>query len=176
MDIRKELLKEHSRAQSDRITRWIGAHPERFAMLMELFMEDEYRVVQRAAWVVSLVAEQQSRLLVPYLDRMVARMETPGVPIAVRRNVVRLLQHITVPPALQGAVMNSCFAFLADSQETVAVRCFSMTVLANLAREYPDITPEISLIIYDQLEHSPTAGFRSRARKVLQQLEKIRQQ
>ncbi|MDR6567657.1 hypothetical protein [Chitinophaga ginsengisegetis] len=171
MDLRAEILSEHSRAQSLRIAAWIGPHPERFAALIHLFLHDEYRVVQRAAWIVSFVAERHPELLLPHLPAMVARMEETGMPVAVRRNVLRVLQYLRIPESLQGPVMNSCFAFLEDPLETVAVKAFSMTILANLAKDYPDIKNEIRLLIAAELENNPTPGIRSRARRVLKEIQ-----
>lgn len=172
MDIRAELLKEHSRAQADRVAQWIGNDPERLAQLVDLFLHDEYRVVQRAARVVSLIADEHFELIQPHLPALVRRMNEPGVPVAVKRNVVRMLQFVDVPEDVQGDVMNTCFELVADPQETIAVRAFSMTVLANLAKQYPDIKPELKAIIEDALEHDPSPGFRNRAGKVLKSLSK----
>ena len=172
MDIRAELLKEHSRAQADRVARWIGNDPERLAQLVGLFLHDEYRIVQRAARVVSLIADEHFELIKPHLPSLVRRMNEPGVPVAVKRNVVRMLQFVDVPEDVQGDVMNTCFELVADPQETIAVRAFSMTVLANLAKQYPDIKPELKAIIEDALEHDPSPGFRNRAGKVLKSLSK----
>lgn len=171
MDLRTEILAEHSRTQSLRIAAWIGHHPERFASLMQLFLGDDYRVVQRAAWVVSFVAERYPSLLTPHLPAMVASMEQEGLPVAVKRNVLRVLQYVPVPESLHGPVMNSCFAFLEDPLETVAVKAFSMTVLAQLAKAYPDIKNEIRLLIEAELENNPTPGIRSRARKALKEIQ-----
>jgi hypothetical protein len=167
MNIREEILKEHSKAQTDKITAWVGADKKRFKELIQLFLHDEYRVVQRAAWVVGTIGERHPELIIPYIETMVNRMHDEGVHVAVKRNVVRALQYITIPESLHGMVMNTCFDFLADPKETVAVRCFSMTVLANLSKTYPEIKQELRAIIEDQLEHEPTAGFRARAKKIL---------
>jgi len=171
MDLRTEILAEHSRAQSLRIAAWIGHNPVRFDSLMQLFLGDDYRVVQRAAWVVSFVAERYPALLTPHLPAMVASMEQHGLPVAVKRNVLRVLQYVPVPEPLHGPVMNSCFAFLEDPLEAVAVKAFSMTVLAQLAKAYPDIKNEIRLLIEAELENNPTPGIRSRARKVLKEIQ-----
>jgi hypothetical protein len=167
MDLRSEILKEHSKAQSLKIAKWIGGDAKRFKQLMDLFLHDEYRVVQRSAWIVSAVGEKHPELLRPHLAAMVKRMTDPEVHVAVKRNVVRVLQFIPIPVKLHGSVMNTCFALLADPKETVAVHCFSMTVLANLAEKYPGIKQELSSIIEEQLQHQPTPGFRARARKLL---------
>ncbi|PZF72081.1 hypothetical protein [Taibaiella soli] len=167
MDLRTAILEEHSKEQSTLIANYIGSNKRRFEKLIELFLEDEYRVVQRVAWVISLVAEKYPKLIEPYLSLFAERMQEPELPVAVRRNVVRMLQHVPIPESLEGPVMFACFEFLADPKETVAVRCFSMTVLGNLACKYPEIRQELVSIIEDQLEQGATAGFRARARMVL---------
>ncbi|PUZ23196.1 hypothetical protein DCC81_22635 [Chitinophaga parva] len=168
--LRDRILNAGGKPDMASIATWIGHSAPRFAQLMECFLHDEYRVVQRAAWIISLVADEQPSLLQPHLPAMVARMQEAGLPVAVKRNVVRVLQVLHIPEDLQGAVMEQCFIFLADPQETVAVRAFSMTVLANLAKEYPEIKGEIVMLIEDALEQEPTPGIVSRAKKVLKLL------
>ena len=171
MDIRSQLLSEGSKENALKVTHWIGNDPVRFRSLINLFLHDEYRVVQRAAWVMSIVAEKQPALIKPHLKAMVDRMGDAGIPVAVKRNVVRVLQHIPVPEKLQGPVMDYCFRFLEDPLETVAVKAFSMTVLANLAQQFPDIKNEIILLIEDQMREGALPGFKSRAKKTLKQLQ-----
>ena len=68
-------------------------------------------------------------------------------------------------------MINTCFKFLESSTEALAVKVFSMTVLSNFAKQYPEIVPEIKIVIEDQLLHQ-SAGFKSRAKKVLKDLDK----
>ncbi|MBK7883084.1 MAG: hypothetical protein IPJ81_04200 [Chitinophagaceae bacterium] len=49
-NLRQEILKEHSKAQCIKIVQWVGQFQQRFDELFTLFLNDEYRVVQRAAW------------------------------------------------------------------------------------------------------------------------------
>jgi hypothetical protein len=166
MDLRSEILKEHSKKQAMKIADWIGNDARKFALLVNLFLKDEYRVVQRAAWIVSIVADNHSELIVPHLATMMKRMQQQGLPIAVRRNVVRVLQNVNIPEKLHGAVMDACFGFLSDPKETIAVRCFSMTVLANMAKNYPEIKGELQTVIENVLQHKTSAGLRARAKNV----------
>ncbi len=53
MNLREEILKEHSKAQCNKIVQWIGDSQKRFDELFNLFLNDEYRVTQRAAWPLS---------------------------------------------------------------------------------------------------------------------------
>lgn len=171
MDLRTEILREHSRRQALRIVDWIGMDEERFKQLLHLFLHDEYRVVQRSAYPLSIVAERHPALAEKNLHLLVARLYNAGTHVAVRRNVVRILQFVSTPEDLQAAVMDRCFQYLSDTREAIAVRCFSMTVLANLAKQHPEIKLEVEWAIQRTLEN-PSAGMRARARKVLQELKK----
>lgn len=167
MNLRTEILKENSKANSIRITSWIGDDRKKFDQLVQLFLNDEYRVVQRAAGMISRIAEQHPNLLQPYLTQLIKKANETNIPVAVKRNVVRLMQFIDIPTDVQGDTMELCFKLLSDPAETVAVHCFSMSVLFNLSKIYPDIKPELKIVIEEHMQHPVTAGFLSRAKKVL---------
>lgn len=169
MNLEEHILKEHSKHNTVRIARWIGGDKKRFKQLMDLFLKGEYRVTQRSAWIVSHCADEHPALILPYLNKMIDRMMNPDVHVAVKRNVVRLLQNIEVPPGLVGKVATICFELLASQKEPVAVKCFSMTVLANIAKQEPDLRNEIRLMIEQQMPWG-TGGFQSRGRKILREL------
>ena len=82
------------------------------------------------------------------------------------RNAVRVLQELTIPQKFQGEVMDACFHFLEEPETPVAIKAFSLTTLFNLSTLYPEIKPELALIIEERGPHE-TAAFRSRARKIL---------
>ena len=169
MNLEAEILKEHSKRQSLKIARWVGNDPKRFAELMNLFLRGEYRVTQRSAWIISHCAENHQNLITPWLSAMVKKMQEPGVHDAVKRNVVRILQDIDIPPPLLGRVVSLLFNYLTDVEVPIAVKVFSMTVLANVAKRKPDLRHELRITI-EQLFPYSGAGFCSRARKILKQL------
>ena len=170
MDIETELLKEHSRRTADRIAEWIGSDARRFRKLMELFLEGEKIVTQRAAMAVGICTERHPALAGPYIGRMLGRMEQPGVHVAVRRTVVRMLQHVEIPAGLLGRVATLCFNYLASPGSPVAVRVFSMTVLARIAAKEPDLRRELRLVI-EQGRPYGSKGYCSRAARILKDLE-----
>lgn len=166
MNLRDEILAEHSKRQTKKITDWVGDDPERFAELMRLFLGDVYRITQRAGWPLSNCVEKYPDLIKPYFAKLLKQLERDDVHNAVRRNVVRILQFVEIPKRLEGRVFDVCYGLLDDPSETVAVRCFSLTVAANLAKDSPELLDELRLVAtkYPQVA---TAGFRSRARRVL---------
>lgn len=167
MNLREQLLTENSKENIELVASWIGNNEERFQQLMDLFLFDKYRVVQRSAHALGKVGEKHPEMILPYIDAMLKRMSEPDIHVAVKRNVVRVLQYIDIPEKHHGDVMNLCFDLLADAKEAIAVRVFSMTVLDNLSKQYPEIKQELHAIVEDQLEQGCTAAFKARAKTIL---------
>jgi hypothetical protein len=65
--------------------------------------------------------------------------------------------------------MNKCFELISSEDIPVAVKVFSMTILYNLSIEYPEIIPELRLLLEDRWEKE-TVAFRSRAGKIMARL------
>lgn len=169
MDLLKLLRAEHSKKQTDRIVDYVGADKDRFALLMKLFLQGEYRITQRAAWPLSYCVRYHPELISPYFTRLLDNLARQDIHVAVIRNTVRLLQDVTIPKRYHGRVMTACFNFVQAPETPIAVKAFSLSILANLSADYPEIRSELKLIIEEQWEHA-TAAFRSRARKILKSM------
>jgi len=168
MNLREEILKEHSKAQRDKIIEWVGDAQQRFDDLFRLFLKDENRVSQRASWPVSYCVEAHPEFMQHHLKELLQNLERPNLHDAIKRNTIRLLQEIPIPEKYHGQVMNICFGYVENPTEAVAIKAFSLTVLGNLAIQYPEIIPEIKFLIEDQLPHQ-TAAFKSRAKRLMKQ-------
>lgn len=166
MNLRDEILAEHSKLQTKRITDWVGDDPERFAELMGLFLGDVYRITQRAGWPLSNCIEKHPELIKPYFAKLLKQLELNDVHVAVRRNVVRLLQFVEIPKRYRGKIFEACYNLFADPAQPVAVRCFSMSVAANIAQDQPQLMDELRLVA-TQHPQVATAGIRARMRRVL---------
>lgn len=171
LNLRAEILREYSKPQALKIANYIGDDNERFSELITLFLEDEYRVTQRAAWIVSHCSDQHPQLLHPYLEKIIANLGG-DIAIAVKRNTVRILQFVDIPEKLMGTLANYCFKYLTDAKEPIAVKVFSMTILANIAKKFPEMKDELRMAIEDQMPYG-SSGFLSRGRKVLKALDKL---
>lgn len=169
MNLVETIAKDHSKAQCDRIVRYVGNDPSRFKDLVHVFLTGPYRITQRAGWPLTYCAERHPHLMEPHLRNILRNLKRPGIHDAVKRNTVRMLQFISIPRSLQGQVAEICFEFFQNAREPVAVRVFSMSVLARIAQVQPELKNELKLMIEDQLPYG-SAGFIARARKVLKLL------
>jgi hypothetical protein len=173
MNIREALLedKTQNRTKALSIARYACSSPQHFGELMACFTDTEYRLAQRAAWSVSWAARQEPAMVKPYIKTLVDQLERTDVHPAVIRNSVRVLQGIDIPQNLHGKLMHACFRFVENPTAPGAIKAFSLTILYNLSLVYPDIQPELALLIRERWD-TETPAFRVRARQVLQNLEK----
>src|SRR6185369_5142996 len=137
MGLKERILAEHSKANCDRITKWVGDSQTRFDELFNLFLGDDNKVSQWAAWPVSYAVIAHPGLIKKHLATLIKNLEKPGLHDSVKRNSVRLLQHISIPERLRGGLMDTCFRYISAPDEAVAIKAFSLTILENLAKQYP---------------------------------------
>jgi hypothetical protein len=129
--------------------------------------------LQISANVLSFVTDEHPEHIERNIDAILNRLYDKNTHVAVKRNVVRILQSVQIPKRLDAKVINFSMEYLSDLNETVAVRCFSMNVLVNMSEKYPEIKKELKAVIENRLK-DPTGGLKVRARAVLKELEKVR--
>ena len=166
MTLREQLLKEHSKTNCDKIVRWIGNDQLRFDELFRLFVSDEYRVVQHAAWPLSYTVIAHPQLIKKHFSKLINNLDKPGIHNAVKRNTLRFLQEVEIPKTFHGKLMDACFRYISMPGEAIAVKAFALTVLEKLSLTYPEIIPEIKLLIAENYDRE-TPAFRSRAKQFL---------
>ena len=169
MNLRETILERHSKAQCDKIVKYIGNNKERFAELMDLFFKGENIITQRAAWPMSYCVKNHPKLIEPYYKKLLNNLEKPRLHDSIPRNTIRLLQYVTIPEKYHGQVMTICFNYIQSNETPVAIKAFSITVLQNLAKQYPDILHELKTVIEERWEHE-TVAFKSRAKKIFKSM------
>lgn len=146
---------------------------DRFEELFKLFYTSTGMVRHQSAWALSYCAERFPDWITPHIGKLIHLVETTREPAGIRRSVMRMLQFATIPKRFHGRAVNACFALLTDPREAVAIKVFAMTVCANIAEQNNEIARELKLVLEDQMPYG-TAGFVSRAHKILRKLEPLR--
>lgn len=170
MDLKDEILKEHSKQNAARLANDIGDDPEKFAALMTLFLGKEYRVTQRAAWTVSHCADQHPQHIRPNIKPILMNLKTL-VNVAVIRNMVRLLQYVDIPDDLLG-LSTDVFFDLLSSDMPVAIKVHAISNLYKICEKEPSLKNELKVMIEDQMPYQ-SAAFKSKGGKILKKLKSI---
>ncbi len=172
MNIRTQLLVAHSKQNATYISNYIGNDNAKFSELMKLFLSNEYRVTQRAAYSLGISIDNFPTLIDPYIEVLIHNLDVDNLHVAVLRNTLRILQNIEIPIALEGKITNKCFDYLTSKDEPKAVKVFAMTIIANMAIKYPDLKNELKIIVEGLMEFG-SPGILSRGKRTLLALEKI---
>src|SRR5574337_441811 len=101
MDIKQEIVREHSKTQTLRIVKYVGSNKKRFELLLNLFLGDSPLLSQRAGWPLSYCVEANPQLAISFLDRLIANLDRRGLHNASKRNTLRLLQYVDIPTKFQ---------------------------------------------------------------------------
>lgn len=166
MDIKTALEEKHSKAQMVRIRDYIGDDTARFDELIQLFLHSEYRITQRASWAMMHCADAYPELITPYLAIFFKNLRQEGLHDSIKRNTLRVLQDVDLPEHIMGEAADICFEYLANPQESVAIRAHSMSVLWNICKKEPDLANELKLVIEEFMPYG-SAGFKSKGAKIL---------
>ncbi|OGX88232.1 hypothetical protein BEN47_09075 [Hymenobacter lapidarius] len=175
MNLRAELLREHSARQTRRLTEYACAHPKYFAELLRVFWYGTPRERQLAADVLGMAGQQRPAWLVPHLAGLLAAAQpdqTEQHP-AVRRSVVRVLQFVAVPEEWQALTYDLCLGLLVAPTELVAIRGYALSAATRLAGAYPELATELLAAIESVLSTATSAALHSRAAREMPKLRSV---
>lgn len=159
------LHAERSKEHIGRIGQWVAQSPERVAALIALFTGQPPRLAELAAWVVGDLGVQQPELFAPWVPRLIAFIEQPGLHNSLYRNALRVLQSLDIPPDLQGQCADVCFRLFDSPQEAIAVRVFAGYTLINICKAEPDLWPELLIRAEEYAVHG-SPGMKACYKKV----------
>lgn len=166
MNIKEEILKKYGKAQCLQIVDWVGNNQKRFDELFLLFNSEEYYVAKQSSWPLSHCVHANPTFIEKHFDNLVKILHKESTHYSVKCNCMRLLQFVNIPEEYHGDLMICCFEIIQNVQEKPALKTYALTVLNNLSHHYPEIKPELILIIEEQMPYE-SAAFKSRAKKIL---------
>ncbi len=166
------IIQENSKNHIDRVADYIGASPERFAVLVEVICENAPKYAQKATWVMEHCCDRFPFLVDPHIDQLLNQTQIDGHQ-GVRRGILRSLENRPMNEDQTGVALEIAFNFLASAEENVAIKVYSMGMIFNLTNEYPELRQELKLHIESQLPFQ-SAAFKSKAARVVAALKKIR--
>lgn len=158
----------HNKSLKDQMVNWVGDRQDKFDLLFEVMFTREYRLVQRAAWPVSYIVQKHPELIRKHFPIVCHALNEKFLPDAVKRNLLRLLQKITIPKRYCGKIADACFKFLTDPKEKAAIKAFAISTVENISGSFPELRQELIIMLENSYDHESPA-FRSRAKKIMKQ-------
>lgn len=167
MNYIQQLLKEHSRSNTDIIAKAIGNNAIEFKKIIDIIYNGDPPLPQRASWLLAALNEKHPELLLPYIPLFIDTLPIFKID-GIKRNMALVLASHNIPKKLQGKLINLCFDLLLSSEETVAVKVHAMQAIANIAKKHPELQNELNAAIENQMPKT-TAAFQARAKRILKE-------
>jgi hypothetical protein len=169
----RQILFDSSRKVAEMAASGVLDEPRRTEQLTALILADEYPYSERASRVLGICSEhfpelfdRQQHMIIPRLQEM----KSEGV----IRNILKIVADcpVTLSKKNKGILLNLCFDWLNDLSKPVSIRVHSMQFLYSISVHEKDIRDELISILEERYADG-SAGFRSRADKILKKLYRI---
>ncbi|APD07114.1 hypothetical protein UJ101_01598 [Flavobacteriaceae bacterium UJ101] len=169
MNIKKQLLAEHSKANCEKIASYIGKDAKKFDELVQLMIYEEHRIAQRASHTLQFCTDLHPSLVYPYTQSFIDILKQNPID-AVKRCITRSWEKITLPEEFQGEILQIAFDFVQNPQEAIAVRAYCITILFNITQTFSELQTELSLVLQDIIDYENSPALLGRSKKVLKKL------
>jgi len=169
----RQILCDSSRKVAEIAASCVLDEPIRTEQLTTLILADKYPFSERASRVLGICSEQfpelfekQQKRIIPALQKMKSE--------SVIRNLLKIVADcpVTLSKKNKGILLGLCFDWLSDISKPVSMRVHSMQFLYNISVHEKGIRDEL-ISILEAGYADGSAGFRSRADKILKKLYRI---
>lgn len=143
------------------------------AELVACALDADELLSSRAMWVLGHCADADYEAVRPHHLRLIKNLESAGLHNGVIRNTLRLFQEHPVPESQQAFMLDTCYAYLNDRSQAIAVRAFAIRVVFNLSAPYPELLAELKTVLLHLAEEEEAPGVRSRVRNTLKAIDRL---
>jgi hypothetical protein len=154
---------------------WLAAsaidNPAIFNKLIEYSFSDDKKLAFRASWAITKICDNYPDIIYPWLPGIIESLDNIKNE-STQRSFLRSisLSNInTLGNKHHGMLADHCFKMLESGFSAIAVKAYSMEILAKLAVIYPELINELAATI-NMLHGEGSAGIQAKGRLVLNQL------
>jgi len=178
MNLKEQLLVEHSVNNAELISYYIEENPSELIELLQIILQGNKLLAQRAAWVLGKFSPGYYVELIPHLDFIISEISN-AKHVAVSRNFARVFMILTNKEHLEylsekqiDEIVEISFGWVINPKEKAAVIAFGMYTLMNLMKKRLWIVPELKLHIENNMAGS-LPSFQSAGKKVLKAIARV---
>ena len=162
MKIEEIIRKEHSKQQALKLFRFVIRDEKNLKDYMQILINNEPLLAQRAAWILSEIAQKKPKSLSLFIPDLLQLLDKPTHP-SITRNICKAFMFLEFEDQIAGKIYQKCFEIVQNSNQSIAARAYSMSVLYRLCLIHPDLSRELKILLKEvQKEGNPACMARSR--------------
>ena len=173
MDLIAKLRDKKRKTICEEVVAWVGNDATRFDELLNILLSHpETMVVQYSAWPLSNCVQNHPTLIQDKLELVLPFLKEERYSDTIVRNILRLLQYVDIPEDYEGEILEPCMKFIECPTAAVGIKAFAINIASKLAVKYPDLIPELTLLIESQIANAKP-GFVSSGKRALRLFDKL---
>jgi len=167
-ELKKIINSSMGRVHTDHLVEILRTHPKWHNELIDIYLSDEEPFSRKIVWAIDLYCDENSELILPYLERIVVLLPDFSHD-ALKRHSLHLLSRLPLPASGLGSLMNICFDWLLAPGHPAAVKVYCMEILFRISLQEPAMKKELADCIEFRLNEE-TPGFKNRGMKILKKI------
>ncbi len=129
-------------------------------------LEGEKRLATRFLWLFGDVAEKNPAQIKPLITTIYKNRDTYKIP-GVHRSLAKWVWLAGAPEEIEGELLDVLIEWVLHPKTEKAVRCYAVEAFYGYAKKYPELIPELKLVLEEALLHAPSYSFKNRCYKLL---------
>ncbi len=168
----QQLSQALSKKVIDSVVESVIDNPDLFDELEGLIYLPDSRTAWRAAWALAHMCSKDVSFFTPErlekLSVFLLRTDNEGI----QRSLLSIILK-SAWTDFPVEMINRCFEWMLSPQKPPAIQVYSMYILVNLCKKYPEFTEELILSLENGDDSFYTKGFASAKRKTIKKLKSL---
>ncbi|MGZ3883416.1 MAG: hypothetical protein ACXVPQ_06675 [Bacteroidia bacterium] len=142
--------------------------------IAKLVLGDDPNISMRASWALMHVSMVKPEAITPLLPSLFEFLRKTGQHTGAIRNTIRIMHEVDVPENYCGELFDICMAHIKNAAMPMAVRAFSIVTIGQICETYPELKPEVELVLSELSAFPQPASITSSIKKTSKILLKLK--
>lgn len=153
--------------KDDMIT-MVRQNPDFFNEAVQLAISDKLPYSWRAAWLLWSCMEDNDIRVKKYIPEIIRIL--PGRPDNQKRELLKILLMMELEDDDESRLFDLCVSIWENTDKKPSIRHKAILVIVKTAEKYPELIPEVSLLMQDHYQESLSPGVKRSIRKMITKL------
>lgn len=127
----------------------------------------------RAMWVVDHCGDLDHERIKPFHSQLINNLKNKNLSSGSIRRTLSLFQEHSVPVKHESFMLDTCFAYIKNPSEAIAVRAFAITVVFNISKPYPELLKELEMVLLHLVATEDSPATRARIKNTIKAIHRL---
>lgn len=155
------------------LTKEVEKDPSIVKALVKLTLGEDQTLSMRASWALQHISLKNPQLVKKEIPSLIKFLRKKDNHTGAIRSVLRIFDIIEVPEKYCGELYDLCLNYTKNATLPHAVRAFSITLLGQICKRYPELKHEVELVLNELKTFPQPPSLTVRMRDTMKVLNKL---